>query len=222
MEYKVVSSDDLPKLDDKKKDYALTARVYEYESAADPKMAPVPVLVHPAKLHESGDSGVIPFDLSKQLKETTVCASPNLYAAFIRVKIGEFVETKAVATSQAFYVIRGQGVSEFGGEKIQWNQGDLFVLPRVDEVRHECFNAEKGGAALYWVHDGPLLRYLGVAPTEKRFEPTYFSRELLIERVQEISHEEEEDKNRLGVLLGNAATEDTTLTLTHVLWSLLN
>merc|ERR1712211_194603 len=34
--------------------------------------------------------------------------------------------------------------------------------------------------------------------------------------------EGEKEKNRLGILLGNAKFHDQTKTLTHVLWSLLN
>ena len=231
MPYKVVSHEELTKLDlpdvPVSRDYGASARIYEYESAADPKLPPVPVLVHPAAAHESGSSRVIPFDLSKQLGEQCVRASPNLFAGFVRIDVGDSVETEAAATSQAFYVIRGDGFSVFGNnEKIEWHSGDLFVLPKNDgPITHECVcdSSKFESAALYWVHDGPLLNYLGVAPNQKRFEPTYFSNERLQERVEEIRHESSSaSKNRLGVLLGNAATEASTLTLTHVLWSLLN
>lgn len=83
---------------------------------------------------------------------------------------------------QAFYVIRGQGVtrsSELG--EIRWKQGDLFVLPSTGlEVEH----AAEEDAALYWVSDEPLLRYLGVAPCEKKFEPTLFTRERMLQHVR--------------------------------------
>jgi hypothetical protein len=42
-------------------------------------------------------------------------------------------------------------------------------------------------------------------------------------QVEEIRHGEDVGhKNRLGILLGNKATDGGTLTLTHTLWSLLN
>jgi len=34
--------------------WSASAEVYEYGSAANPDMAPIPVLVHPPSLHESG------------------------------------------------------------------------------------------------------------------------------------------------------------------------
>jgi hypothetical protein len=42
--------------------------VYEYGSAANPEMAPIPVLVHPPTLHESGPTRVIPFDIDDYLE----------------------------------------------------------------------------------------------------------------------------------------------------------
>jgi gentisate 1,2-dioxygenase len=142
---------------------------------------------------------------------------------------GESLETQARATSQAFYVIRGSGVStstEHG--EIKWNTGDLFVLPAaITPVSHAALGVEaaEGGeaAALYWVSDEPLLRYLGVNPSEKKFEPTLYTRKRMVESVELLKHEEGvEHRNRLGILLGNRATEKNTLTLTHTLWSLLN
>lgn len=43
----------------------------------------------------------------------------------------------------------------------------------------------------------------------------------MLEKVEEIRHDSKRSENRLGVLLGNAKFSQT-MTLTHVLWSLLN
>jgi len=206
-------------------DWLHPARVYEYGSAANPVLKPVPVLVHPPELHQSGDSRIIPFDLSVLMDiEGAACTTPNLMASFVRVKEGESIETQATATSQAFYVIRGSGKSstkDFGN--MSWSSGDLFVLPAVaGAVTHSCKSAEEhGAAALYWIHDGPLLEYLGVSPSKPRFQPTLYKRQDLLAKVEEIKHSDTRSNNRLGVLLGNAMC-DQTKTLTHVLWSLLN
>jgi hypothetical protein len=91
-------------------------------------------------------------------------------------------------------------------------------------LTHSCVSADMGGAALYWVTDEPLMDYLGVKPNGKKFEPTLFKRERMLAEVQEIAHAQPaggKEHNRLGVLLGNKAC-DQTKTLTHVLWSLLN
>ena len=200
------------------------ADIYEYGSAANPAMAPIPVLVHPPKLHEEGISRVIGFEINERLDIENKCTSPNLMAAFIRVCVGDSVDTEANATSQSFYVIRGSGSTKSEHGEITWNTGDLFVIPMTKgKVVHHCVSVEDfGGAALYWVHDEPLMDYLGVTPSIAKFEPTLFKRERMLAEVEEIKHSEDDgERNRLGVLLGNKACEQTK-TLTHVLWSLLN
>jgi len=210
------------KLSDGRSKLEEDARIFEYTSAANPKMEPVPVMVHPASLHENGPTRIIPFDLSAQMGLKYPGTSPNLMASFIRILHGESINTGANATSQAFYVIRGSGSStsaEHG--TITWKEGDLFVLPMTkEEISH---TATSENVAIYWVTDEPLLSYLGVEANKKKFQATLFSKERMLAEVERISHEPgAQHRNRMGILLGNKITEDTTMTLTHTLWSLLN
>lgn len=89
----------------------------------------------------------------------------------------------------------------FGGRAglLKWSTGDLFVLPQTTKaVNHACTSGEED-AALYWVSDEPLLKYLGVSPCEKKFEPTLFKRERMVETVELLRHEEGVGhRNRLG------------------------
>merc|ERR1712187_931229 len=81
-----------------------------------------------------------------------------------------------------------------------------------------------GGCALYWVHDEPLLRYLGVRPSDtRRFEPTLYPGSLMRQTVGDISPVDDQGhaRNRRGILLSNPASPQTK-TLTPTLWSLLN
>lgn len=121
-------------------------------------------------------------DLHKELDVDYAATSPNLLAAYVRVVRGERIATQARATSQAFYVIRGRGVTRSGEHgEIRWKQGDLFVLPSTGrEVEH----AAEEDTAMYWVSDEPLMRYLGVAPCEKKFEPTLFTWERMLQHVR--------------------------------------
>jgi len=204
-------------VDEKEED----GRMYEYTSAANPNMAAIPVLVHPPELHQSGPTRIIPFDLQKQLNTEYPATSPNLMASYLRICEKEKLESTAVATSQAFYVIRGSGKSnsEEHGD-VEWSEGDLFVVPASSSA---IVHHAKSDSALYWVTDEPLLAYLGVCPNTKKFSPTVFRKEAMLAEVEKIKHEEgAEHRNRLGILLGNKATENSTKTLTHTLWSLLN
>lgn len=216
-----------------------TAEMYEYASNANPPMKEVPVKVFPPSLHQQGATRVIPFDVSSELELDYPATSPNLLANFVRIVEGDRLETgvELAATSQAFYVIRGKGVSTTRVGDISWETGDLFVLPYLGDVAkpvcnsggqcvaHTCSSEPKhGGCALYWVHDEPLLQYLGVKPHGKRrFEPTFYPGSSMRATVQNISNIGEDGtvKNRRGILLGNTATPQTR-TLTPTLWSLLN
>ena len=105
-------------------------------------------MVHPASLHESGPTKIIPFDLSTYIGTTYPATSPNLMASFLHINDGDKLETKATATSQAFYVIRGSGKStssEHG--EILWSEGDLYVLPKCDD---EVCHTAKSDSAIYW------------------------------------------------------------------------
>ena len=197
------------------------SRIYEYTSAANPNMAQVPVLVHPASLHESGPTRIIPFDLSEHMNISYPCTSPNLMAYFLRLNANETLNTTASATSQAFYIIRGSGsTTSKEHDVIEWSEGDLFVLPMTkDEVVHKA----TADTAIYWITDEPLLNYLGVAPNQKKFQVTLFKKDRMLAEVERIKHQPgAEHLNRMGILLGNKITEDSTKTLTHTLWSLLN
>ena len=208
---------------------AADGRIYEYESAANPEMAKIPVLALSAKEHQTGPTRIIPFDLSKEIKTPYAATSPNLMVGFIRIVGGETIDTQARATSQAFYVISGKGQSssaEHGA--IPWATGDMVVLPKCPgAVTH---TADTGtDCVLYWATDEPLLKYLGVTPSEEIFAPTVIRREQMLSEVERISHEPgAEHRNRMGILLGNKATDFAakggtgTLTLTPTLWSLLN
>lgn len=198
--------------------------IFDYEEASNPSMKPMPVFVHHPELHQNGLTRVIPFEINQELDIDEKCTSPNLMASFIRICVGENIDTQATATSQAFYVIRGKGKTTSEHGEIEWNTGDLFVLPLTNgTINHLCLQDEEyGGAALYWVHDQPLMNYLGVTPCVAKFEPTLYTRERMLAAVQEITETtKNEHCNRLGILLGNKACQQTK-TLTHVMWSLLN
>jgi hypothetical protein len=144
-------------------------------------MSAVPVRVHPSSLHETGPTRIIPFDLSPDMNINYPASSPNLLASFIRICPNDVIDTAAVATSQAFYVIRGSGKSSSpeNGE-IVWSEGDLFVLPASESPITHTGTSD---SALYWVSDEPLLQYLGVKPVTKKFQVTLFRKDRMLAEV---------------------------------------
>ena len=202
-------------------DWSGDARYFEYSRAANPvgsgHIPKIPMEVFPAERHQAVTTGIVPFDLSEQMAITTGPAtSPALLASFIRIAPGRSVETSPVATSELYRVIAGEGTSVVDGRELTWSAGDFFVLPANCSSIHTAAT----DTTMYWVTDEPLLRYLGVAPTHARFQPTRFSAERVqaeLDAVENAPHAT--DRNRLSILL-NTTPADLTQTVTHVLWAM--
>jgi len=147
--------------------------------------------------------------------------SPGLCASFVRVRAGEAVLTDANATSHLFFVMRGSGTSSPAAgaadpATIPWKAGDLFTLP----ARSRMLHAASEDAALYWVNDEPLLRYLGAEATQRQFTPTLYAREAILEALDGVLRDPSSaTANRLSVLLGNRLFPHT-MTVTHVIWAM--
>lgn len=196
------------------------ARFYDYREAANPiqqrLISRVPYQEWPASLHEQGASAIHPLDLSESLGCEGPATSPGLCANFVHIRSGESLQTAAIATSQLFYVLRGQGVSRVGGQEIIWAEGDIFTLPADSEAVHLA----SSDSAFYWVHDAPLLRYLGVIPNQARFEPTLYRRAEMEAKLTEIVSDPSSARaNRLSVLLGHENFPQTR-TITHTIWAM--
>ena len=210
--------DDLDTRRDARREAALDARYYEYTQAADPRVPALPLACFPAALHEDGKSGVVALDLADELGCAWPATSPNLLASFVRIRAGETLDVAARATSQLWFAIRGAGRTRSEHGELAWSAGDLFTLPATGPIEH----AADEDSALYWVHDEPLLRYLGAVPGEPRFRATLYPRERTQAELARVAAEPgARERNRNGILLGNAATP-ATLTLTPTLWSLVN
>ena len=202
-------------------EWADDARYYEYSKAANPigsGHAPqVPIVQFGPDLYLDQPTGVVPLDLSAELGITHGNAtSPALLANFVRICAGEQIDTNPNATSQLYYVMYGRGFAAIDGHLVRWEKGDFLTLPAGSRA---VFYAD-ADAAMYWVHDEPLLRYLGADATQPRFRPTKFRRADAVAKLEDIaSRPGANDKSRVSVLLANA-NQEQTLTITHVLWAM--
>ena len=199
------------------------ARFYDYRVASNPMadggVPPVPGVRFPASLHQEGPTRIVPLDNSLALGCPGPATTPSLAASFLHVHAGDALATDANATSQLCYVIRGEGVSrvaDASAATIAWSAGDLFTLPAGSPATHLASE----DAAIYWVHDEPLLRHLGVTATQPRFAPTLYHRAAIREALEAVMNDPESRKaNRLSVLLGNHLFP-REMTITHVLWAM--
>ena len=197
------------------------AAYYEYGQAVNPLGAglipTVPIAAFPARLHApNGASRVVPFDLSADLHNDGPATSPSLCANFVCVIPDQPLKTDPVATSEVFYVIRGRGRTRFEDAELDWEEGDFFALPAGGAATHHACT----DAAFYWVHDAPLLRYLGVRPTGPRFAPTLYKREDAAAALADAARDPYAAKrSRVSILLANTRFPQTR-TITHVLWTM--
>ena len=208
-------------------DWQAATRIYRYAEAANPirhgLTEPIPLRSWSSPLQGEGSSEIIALDLSAELGCAAPATSPGLAAHFLRLLPGQPLLAVAEATSCLYYVLAGSGRlrrPEGPGQlplSLAWQQGDLFVLPAGAPLQLEAETA----AVLYWVHDGPLLRYLGVVPQGPRFSPSYYpARELDAALAQLLADPVACRGNRLSILLGHAAFP-ASRTVTHTLWAML-
>ena len=202
-------------------EWADDARYFEYSKAANPigsGHAPqVPIVRFDPEIYAAQPTGIVPLDLSKKLGVTTgEATSPALLANFVSIRAGEQIDTSPNATSQLYYMLYGRGFAAINGHLVKWEKGDFLTLPAGC---HAVFYAD-AETAMYWVHDEPLLRYLGADAAQPRFRPTKFRRADAVAKLDEIAARPgANDKSRVSVLLANADQEQT-LTITHVLWAM--
>lgn len=202
-------------------DWAEDAEYFEYSKAANPigsgHVPQVPITRFDPDVYTGQPTGVIPLDLSKELRiETGAATSPALLANFLRIRPGEQIDTSPNATSQLYYVLYGRGFAAVDGHLVEWEKGDFLTLPAGT---HSVFYAA-ADTAMYWVHDEPLMRYLGADATRPRFRATKFRRTDAVAKLEEIaSRPGANEKSRVSVLLANA-NQEQTLTITHVLWAM--
>lgn len=212
-------------------DWTGDARFYEYSSAVDPltvgTIAPVPARRFAPEPGGGERSRLVPLDLSTELGVAYPATSPGLLASFVVLLPGDPLPTAEAATSELCYCLRGRGVTKFerceadGSQagRIDWGAGDFLVLPACSSTVHHAGGESE--ALLYRVTDAPLLAYLGAVPRVGRFAPTRFDGRIARERLGEIERDPRSaGRNRISVLLGNAATPQT-LTATHTLWAML-
>jgi len=205
---------------------ASKAQLFDYRQAANPVRKglsdPIPYRQWGPELHASGPSGVIPLDLSAELGAEGPATSPALAAHYIRIAGGEGVKAAASATSSLFFVLSGRGLCHRGAQgncaatSLNWAAGDLFVLPAGADPLLEAAET----SVLYWVHDAPLLHYLGVEPNRPRFEATHYPAAWLQSELQALAADPSSARsNRLSLLLANSDLA-ATRTVTHVLWAM--
>ncbi len=136
-----------------------------------PPVADRSFIVEPRKaLDPATPTGLIACDISSELDCPFPATTPLVLAHYAKLSAGETLMTNFVASRVIAYVIDGSGNTRCGDEQIDWNAGDLFVLPGGEPATHAAGDAD----ALSWVvTNEPQLAFenlrapaRGRAPTE--------------------------------------------------------
>lgn len=190
---------------------------FEYTKAANPNMPPLMPQVMDPHLNFT-KTQISTIDLSKELEINYPATSPNCLVNFVHILAKDKIACSSLATSNLFVVIQGSGVTQFDSGELSWKQHDVFVIPYDKKIEIQA----NDDAILYWVHDEPILNYLGVAPINKTFNATLFEATKFKNSAQQYNSEAgASERNRNGVLFGNKACP-LTKTITPSLWALFN
>lgn len=201
-------------------DASADAIFYEYSKAANPIGAKiisrVPYHTFPPSLYAAGETRIVPLDLSAELASEVPATGPGLLANFIRINSGDSLALDPLATSQILYVIDGVGSAEQDGRKIPLEKGAFLALPGGLPATLQATSTLK----LYYVHDAPLLAWLGAGSVTPRFSATLYPADRAAEELRRAAEDKDAaSRSRVSVLLGNRHFPQTR-TVTHVLWAM--
>jgi gentisate 1,2-dioxygenase len=195
------------------------AQIFEYSTAANPidsgAIPRIPIKKFSTELYSSGPSRVVPLDLSADLRTDYPATGPSLLANFVRINAGESLVIDSNASSEFYFVIRGQGHTETTEDCIAWETGDFVALPGAKAIHRADEDT-----AFYLVNDSPLLSYLGVKRSQTRFRPTVYARDVVMRELENARNDPESSRrSRTSVLLANKNFRQTQ-TVTHTLWTM--
>jgi len=197
-------------------------RAYEYEKNVNPPMPRNPIV---QKNIDECEYGITFIDFSEVFRSEYKATSPNLLASFIKIKPGEFIQTKNQgdnnsinATSHLFFIIKSSCELIFDHDLLYGSPGSIVISPMFDSIMIKNTGSED--LCIYYINDSPLINYLGNRPVKKLFRPAVYSEEFLVTNLDNLSNP---NNNRKGILLSNKDTEKIgTNTITPVLWALYN
>lgn len=193
-------------------DYARRARYYSSADGFNIKLPRIPAHVFTAErdaaLAAGTPTGLLPLDLGGALGCPFPATTPLILARYARIRPGEKLETRFVASGEIYHVMRGSGESAWGTEAVQWEAGDIFCLPGGLPVTHR---ARESDCVLWVATNEPQLafeRAQAPAPGTAPIEPVHYPA-AAIHRELERVHALQAEKTMTGkaVTFSSAALE---------------
>jgi len=147
-------------------------RFFNTGNAFNVQLPPVPDHLFTAEpvvaLDPATPTGLIACDLSDQMQCAFPATTPLVLARYARIRAGETLTTEFAASGIICFVIRGTGSTDSGAERIDWNAGDLFILPGGPAYTHTATE----DAVLWVVTNEPQLAFERLRPPAEGDAPT--------------------------------------------------
>ncbi|AAY80936.1 cupin domain-containing protein [Sulfolobus acidocaldarius] len=94
--------------------------------------------------------------------------TPTMMAGFQYLKPGSKTQPHSHNMASIYLVVRGKGYSIIGGKKVEWENGDVFVVPA--NLPHYHVNTSDTESILFDVTDSGLLESLGILEFKEESE----------------------------------------------------
>jgi gentisate 1,2-dioxygenase len=136
------------------------------------KLSPVPdaTFTDEAALALAADTptSIVHCDIADKLAAQTPCTTPHLLARYVVVRPRDRIAMELAATGVIYYAIRGSGVARHGAVSIEWQPGDVFILPGGERA---TLHAHAVGAVLWAVGNEPMLAFESLRPAPQERAP---------------------------------------------------
>ncbi|MEM0373357.1 MAG: cupin domain-containing protein [Sulfolobaceae archaeon] len=86
--------------------------------------------------------------------------TPTMMAGFQYIEPGKFTKPHSHNMSSIYLVVKGKGYSVVGHKKLEWEEGDVFVVPA--NLVHYHVNTSDSPVILFDVTDAGLLENMGI------------------------------------------------------------
>jgi len=161
-------------------------RFFNTGNAFNVQLPPVPDHIFTSEptiaLHPGTPTGLIPCDISATLECDFPATTPLILIRYAKIRANEMLRTDFNASGVMFYVIRGAGSTSCGAETVEWNAGDIVVLP--GGVPHD-HTAGLEDAVLWIVTNEPQLAF----ETLRAPAPGHAPSEIVHYRAEEITRQ---------------------------------
>jgi len=151
-----------------------TALYFNTGNAFNIKLPPVPdhaFVAEPARaLDPATPTGLIDCDLSGDMQIPVPATTPLSLVRYARICKGETLTTSFNASGVVVYVMVGKGSTLCGDESIEWQSGDVFVLP--GGIEHRYAASPDIDSVLWLVTNEPQLAFEHLRAPEAGGAPT--------------------------------------------------